>query len=187
MEFKAVYNKDSFSLLSKEEQQKFFDMINNAFSKDKSEFENKLNLVFEEAQQNNIAVVDFLSNLYLNSSELEPNLYFASCMAIYAGANGSKLALDRLKDLLGGVLGEMVNSINKEKLFVSFNLNEENYEQFLLENTCSFLLVELNLNLNSILEMRTHLADYDEFMVLDIEDACANNKDKMLDMLGDVR
>ena len=187
MDFKGLYNKDLFLNYSPEEQQKLFDILSSTFQKDNCEKEEKLNKFFEEAQKNNIAVLDYLSSLYFNGEVVEANLYFATCLALYAGANNSLLALNRVKDLLSGTLSEMESSINKEKLFHSYNLNENNYEQFLLKHICSSLLSYLNLNLDNILEMRTHLVDFDEYMVLDIEDACNDNLQDMIFMLGDIK
>ena len=187
MNYSGVYKKDGFSAYSKEEQQKLFDILNATFQKDKNTTLEKLNKFFDEAQNNNLAVIDYLSSLYFNGEVVEPNLYFATCLSIYAGANGSKLSLNRLHDLLDNTLSDMVNSINKEKLFASFNLNETSYEEFLLNHICSSLLLNLSLSLDSILAMRTHLNDFDEFMVLDIEDACRDNLESMIMMLGDVK
>ena len=187
MNYSGVYKKESFSAYSKEEQQKLFDILNNTFQKDKNTTLEKINKFFDEAQQNNIAVIDYISSLYFNGENVEANLYFASCLAIYAGANGSKLSLDRVKDLLSNALNDMVNAINKDKLFASFNLNEDNYGEFLLNHICSSLLIDLNLSLENILSMRIHLQDFDEFMVLDIEDACTANLETMIMMLGDVK
>ena len=187
MDFKGLYKKELFTKYSVEDQQKLFEILNNTFKKDAGELNDKLNKFFEEAHKNNIAVIDFLSSLYYAGEVVEANLYFASCLAIYAGANGSKLALNRVKELLNNSLVEMENSINKEKLFVSYNLDENNFEEFLLNHICFSLVQELNLNLDKVLEMRTHLSDFDEFMVLDIEDACVNNQESMIAMLGDVK
>ena len=187
MNYNDLYNKITFSKYSKEEQKNVFNMLNSTFEKDKNSIEDKLNMFYAEAQKNNIAVIDFLSNIYLDGKVVDANLYFSTCLALYAGANGSKLSLDRVRELLTSTLNNIVNSIKKEKLFNSFNLNENNYEDFLLNHICSCLVAYTNLTLDKILSMRTHLSDYDDFMVLDLEDACQDDMNKMIEMLGDVK
>ena len=185
MNFKGIYEKDNFIIKSLEEQQSYFDVIDQTFNKDKTILPDKLNLLFKEAEKNNIPLIDYLGMVYFSDAlGIENNLYFATCLCLYASANGSKLASSRIRSLLYPAYEYVMSHIDKISLYDTYNLTDANCEDFILSHIASVLIFEMKLSINDILDMRKNFSDYPDFMILDLEDLREEKLPKMVDYLG---
>lgn len=185
MDFKGIYGKDSFMLKTVEEQQEYFNIIHETFNKDKSTVIDKLNLLFKEAHNNNIAVLDYIGMLYFgDGAGIDSNLYFATCLCLYAAANGSKLATARIRTLLQPAYDYVISNIDKVSLYDIYNLKDNTFEDFILAHIASTLIFELKYSLTDILEMHKNLQEYPEYKVLDLEDLRDEKLAKFVDYLG---
>ncbi len=187
MNFQGIYEKEQFLKKSLQEQKEVIDFIDKVFMADaKSTTADKLMLLFAEAEKNNIPVIDYLSKLYYENDEdgVDANLYFATCLALIASANGSKIASNRIRSLLYPAYQYVISHIDKISLYDMYNLTDETCEEFIMSHVASVLVFELKLNIKDVLDMRTHLKDYDDMMVLDLEDAREEKLEKMVAYLG---
>lgn len=183
--FEGIYEKESFINKSLNAQKEISECIEQVFSADKTTITDKLILLFNEAENNNIPVIEYLSKIYFaDDYGVESNMYFATCLALWASANGSKIASSRIRSLLYPAYQYVISHIDKISLYDMYNLTDENCEDFIMSHISSVMVFELKLNIKDIIDMRTHLKDFDDFMVLDLEDLREEKLDKFVDYLG---
>ena len=185
MDFKGIYEKDNFMIKTLEEQQAIYKVIDATFKNDRNTMPDKLNIFYKEAEKNNIPVLDYLGMLYFDDANgIEASLYYATCLSLYASANGSKISSSRIKSLLAPAYNYIISNVDKIALYDTYNLTDENCEDFILTHISSVIVFEMQLDLNEILDMRKDFSKYPDYMILDLEDVIQDKLQKMVDYLG---
>ena len=171
MNFKGIYNKDKFILKTNKEQNEYFELLNETFNKDKSTIAEKIQLLNKEAAKNNIVVIDYLGMLYFgDNTELETSLYYATCLSLYASANGSKLASSRIRSLLQPAYNYIMQNIDRTLLYDIYNLTDKTCDDFIYSHISAVIIFEKQIKIADILEMQNNLSEYSDFNILDLED-----------------